>query len=99
MQQELNWPILQQHRQKSRLALFYKAMQNTVALQIPHHCKTTNTHTRHHNHLSFIYPSAQTNVYMYSCYFPRTIKEWNSLTDDTVVAVVADSVTAFCNRL
>ena len=35
MQQELNWPILQQCQQKSRLALFCKPMQNTIALQIP----------------------------------------------------------------
>ena len=95
MQQQLNWSTLQQRRQRSRLVLFYKAMQNTITLEIPHYYTTAHGPTRHHNHLSFIYPSSRTNVYMYS-YFPRTIKEWNSLPDETVMA---NSLITFCNYL
>ena len=95
MPQQLKWSTLQQHQQRSRLVLFYKAMQNTITLEIPHYYTTAHGPTRHHNHLSFIYPSSGTSVYMYS-YFPRTIKEWNSLSEETVMA---DYLTTFCNYL
>ena len=93
MQQELNWPTLQQHRQRNRLVLFYKTMQNMIALQIPSYFNTTHGSTRHHNLRSYIYPSARTNAYMYSY---KTIKERNSLPEDTVMA---NSVSAFYNKL
>ena len=43
----------------------------------------------------FIQVQEPINVYMYS-YFPRTIKESNSLPDETVMA---DSLITFCNYL
>ena len=49
--------VLQQCRRKSRLALFYKAIRSAIAFQIPPYYNTTNSLKRHHNHLSFIYPS------------------------------------------
>ena len=67
MQQQLNWPTLQQRRQRARLVLFYKAMQNTITLEIPH----TTIHSVVLqdiiiNHLSFIYPiaSSRTNLHV-----------------------------------
>ena len=64
MQQQLNWPTLQLCRQRSRLVLFYKVMENTNTLEISHYYTTAHGPTRYHNHLSFIYPSSRTNVYM-----------------------------------
>ena len=49
MQQQLNWSTLQQRRQRSRLVLFYKAMQNTITLEIPHYYTTAHRPTRHHS--------------------------------------------------
>ena len=86
MQQDLNWPILQQRRQKSRLALFYKAMQNTIALQIPPYYNSIQIVLQ--DIIKIIYLSSiqvhkLMSTYSYS-YFPKNIKEWNSLTGDTV---------------
>ena len=49
MQQELNWPTLQQRHQRNRLVLFHKTMQNMIALQVPSHFNSTHGSTRHHN--------------------------------------------------
>ena len=70
-------------------------MQNTITLEIPHYYTTAQGPTRHHNHLSFIYPSSKTNVYMYS-YFPKTIKNG---TPNQKKTVLTDSLSIFYNYL
>ena len=45
---------------------------------LPAYFTTTNQQTRYFHDLHYIIPSVRTNAYKYS-FFPRTIKEWNSL--------------------
>ena len=78
MLQNLNWPTLQYRRQRARLSLFYKSLNNLTALEIPPYYTPNNHSSRLHHQLSYIHPYARTNTYMYS-FFLRTIKEWNSL--------------------
>lgn len=52
-----------------------------------------NTSWRHGNTISFIYPNTLTNMYSY---LPKTIKEWNSLLEGTVIA---DLFIDFCDKL
>ena len=61
MQQQLNWPTLQQRQQRSRLVFFIKLCKiRTITLEIPHYCTTAHGPTRHETHP---YPSSRTNVY------------------------------------
>ena len=52
--------------------------------------------TRNHHSLAFQTPLAGTDIYK-SSFFPKTIREWNSLTDSLISAFecAEDSVTKF----
>jgi len=78
MLHELNLPTLQQRRQRARLSLLYKSMHNLIQMPIPQYYIPYSSSSRIHHKHSYIHPGARTNAYMNS-FFPRTIKEWNSL--------------------
>ena len=89
--QQLQWPTLEERRKKARLSLLYKANNNLIALQVPPYYQTRPTQTRLHHQSSFIHPFTRTSSYMNS-FFPRTIKEWNTLPPTTVAS---NSLTIF----
>ena len=70
-------------------------MYHQSALKIPQNFTVTNRITRNQHPLHFIIPGTNTNAYKYS-YFPRTIREWNSLPDSTIEA---SSLDQFLNKL
>ena len=83
MLHELNLPTLQQRRQRARLSLFYKSMHNLIQMPIPQYYIPYSSSSRIHHKHSYIHPGARTNAYMNS-FFPRTIKEWNTLPANVV---------------
>ena len=66
-----------------RLRMFYQAIYQLSALRIPPYFIKSNRFTCCHHPLHFINPQASTNSYKYS-FFPRTIREWNNLSNDTI---------------
>ena len=81
MLHDLSWPTLQSRRSLCRLALFYKAVNNLIAVPVDNLCIATRA-TRQNKGLSKVFTpiSATSDAYKFS-FFPRTIKDWNSLSD------------------
>ena len=76
---DLQWPSLVHRRKPNRLSIMYKIHNNQIAIPIPQYiCRQTAKQTRQYHQQRFsLVPSAK-DSYKYS-YFPRTIKDWNSL--------------------
>ena len=91
----LDWPSLESRRRIGRLQTFYKGINNLSGLSIPPYFLSTQRSTRHHHTHHFIQPSTQTSYYQHS-YFPRTIKDWNSL---PVSVIESETVDTFTNYL
>ena len=85
MLHQLQWASLQQHRYTSRLSQFHKIVchHTTTALNIPSYFLLTSYPTRQLHMYRFIIPSISTTSYQQS-FFPKTIKQWNSLTNDQI---------------
>ena len=86
MLQKLDWPLLKTRRHNTRLHMLYKINNNLVAINkdsllVP----STRINTRLNHDMSFQIPYAKKNVYKNS-FFPRTLKDWNALPQDTVHA-------------
>ena len=56
MLHDLKWPTLQYRRQRARLSLFYKSLNNLMALQIPSYYIPNRHPSRLHHQLSYIHP-------------------------------------------
>ena len=85
MLQHLNWRSLSDRRTDARLTMFYKIVNNKVAIPktdrlIPPLRLSRNMHAH-----SFQLPSCRTQLRQNS-FFPRTIKHWNSLPPNTVMS-------------
>ena len=84
MLQTLKWTSLETLRQRSRLLLLFKILNNLIPipeqyLPIPAPSQTTRA-----NHLlKLSQPYARTNIHLHS-FFPRTIREWNNLQIDNL---------------
>lgn len=85
MLNHLQWQSLEQRRQAQRLTLFYKIINNHVAIDGSAYLTPSPHINRHSNSLSFLKPHSSCNIYKFS-YFPRTIPEWNNLPEKTVMA-------------
>ena len=66
----LNWQTLENRRIRNSLILLYEIKHNLVAVDHHHLTETKN--------LNFFIPYSRTRYHMNS-YFPRTIRQWNSL--------------------
>ena len=92
MLHHLNWDSLEHRRRIARLVMFYKIVNELVAID-----KSRLTppirRTRHTHDLAYQLPSCTSDYRKYS-YFPRTIKEWNSLPPGIVSAKTPDAFKA-----
>ena len=71
---------------ENRLIVFYKGLNKKANIPIRNEVSdkiTRNTRRKHQK--AFNIPLARTNVYKFS-FLPRTIVEWNRLTDKTMTA-------------
>ena len=96
MMQDLEWESLEMRRKKTRLTLLYKLSHNLIDvatedyLQLNNETRTCGSHSFKYRVLKI-----SKDVFKFS-FFPRTIKEWNSLPSEIVCA---DSLSQFKNNL
>ena len=74
---DLNWCSLDERRKINRLVMFYKILQGSVMLNLPHEISPLVSVTRGHD-MRYQIPFSRINVHKFS-FFPATVKQWNSL--------------------
>ena len=82
---ELGWTSLQTRRQTLRLCMMYKIHKGLIAMDAQEFMTPLQRRSRHVNSNAYKIPRSKTDYHMYS-FFPRTIREWNSLANETVNA-------------
>ena len=83
MMKELNWKSLQTRRREQRLTLLFKIINNLVAIP-PDNYVTFNTRVIRNRHNRQIrVKSPNNNSYKFS-FMPRTIVDWNDLSQEEV---------------
>ena len=75
---ELKLPALETRRKIKWLCLFHKALHKKIAINIPDYVEQQGRTTRQYHRSKFRNLQTSTNTYKYS-FFPRTIKDWNTL--------------------
>ena len=90
----LKWPSLQQRRQDTRLNMLYKIKNNLVKVRTDE-LQPLTARARRTNSLAFQRITCNSNLKLNS-FFPRTIRDWNTLPEEVVTA---PSVQAFGSRL
>ena len=82
MMESLKWTQLAERGPEQRLILLFKIVNDLVA--IPTDDFTFNNRpSRNSNNRHIKVPSTNTDIYINS-YFPKTIKDWNNLSDSAV---------------
>ncbi|XP_072030509.1 LOW QUALITY PROTEIN: uncharacterized protein [Amphiura filiformis] len=80
---ELGWETLEQRRESARLNMLHKIQDNLVGINKERYIKPSQiTATRTRKQKAEV-PFARKDVFKYS-FFPRTLKKWNSMGEDTV---------------
>ena len=96
MLKTLGWESLQQRRTQARLVMLYKVVNGLVNFpSTPLQKPISATRTRSCHDQRFIHLSTNTTIYKNS-FFPRTVPEWNRLSQSTVDS---ESVETFKSRL
>ena len=90
MLQHLQWPTLEERRKTSRLTLLYKISNNEVNINADHKLLPPDRLSRNMNANSFQLPACKTTVRKES-FYPRTIKDWNTLPTSVTAAVSLES--------
>ena len=103
MLDQLQWPKLSDRRQKARLTMLYKVLDETVCIrfgddlqacpQRPRRGTSKLPNTRQ------LTRKFSRNDYRAMAFLPRTIRDWNSLDQETVAAPSADAFSERLSRL
>ena len=93
--EQLKWESLIKRRKDSRLIMLNKGLKGAASIPTDD-LVPPNRRTMNHHSLAFQTPLAGTDIRK-SSFFPRTIRDWNSLTDSliSVSECAEDSVTTF----
>ena len=91
MLQQLQWPTLESRRRNARLAMMYKLTHGMVNIETNTRLKPPIRCSRNMSKHSFQVPSCRCD-FRKGSFFPRTIKDWNTLPS---VTVTAESLDAF----
>jgi hypothetical protein len=85
MMSDLNWKSLESRRRDSRLILLFKIINNLVAIPPDKYLerKNQNYNLRNPNQKQYQVKSANVDSFKFS-FFPRSIKEWNNLSEKEV---------------
>ena len=82
MLREAKWSPLHDRRKAARLTLFFKIVQEEVKGVPANDLAINNSKTRAgSSRLNYRYITGNTQTYLNS-FFPRTIKDWNKLSDE-----------------
>ena len=90
MLQRLEWPTLEDRRKNCRLSMMFKIKNNEVDIDARHKLQEMSRPCRNNNSMAMQIPSCRTTARKES-FYPRTIKEWNTLPEATVSAESLDS--------
>ena len=83
MIEQLEWTTLQERRKHSRLLMMYKLKNNIVRVDASSKLIPNERPSRNKNEQTLHIPSCKTTAHKDS-FYPRTIKEWNTLPNCTV---------------
>jgi hypothetical protein len=83
MLNQLQWPSLAKRRESQRLCMMHKMYYNHVAFDLYNYISPNPRPGRLDNSAAFQIPHSNNDVHLYS-FFPRTIRQWNSLPQTTV---------------
>ena len=85
---QLGWDSLENRRTVNRLNIFYKIINNQIAIHLPNDLQQPVKKTKNIT-LGHIQMSTGPNYYINS-FFPRTVRDWNSLQENIIQAPSAD---------
>ena len=91
MKNSLQWATLQERRFFNRQCMFYKTVNQTMALDIPQYLHKPQIATRSFHQNYFIPIQTNSDAYKFS-YFPRTVRFWNLLPSIVVTASSIDPI-------
>ena len=83
MREDLRLPLLEDRRRQARLLMFYKAINDQIAIPIPQHLQPRLRVTRQQQQHRYVRIRANTDIYNHS-FFPRTLRDWDMLPQDTI---------------
>lgn len=86
MMKDLQWEPLETRRLRSRLIMMYKIRNDLIDIPATSYLTPGDTRTRGSKYRQ---PPTYKDVYKFS-FFPRTIRDWNSLSDDVKEASTID---------
>ena len=90
LKKELKWQPLQNRRFVARHSLFFKSIQDQVAIPKPSYISQPPRVLKGHHSLSFTNMRCNTDAYRFT-FFPRTIRAWNMLPHDVVESKSTDT--------
>lgn len=92
---DLKWPTLESRRTLNRFKIFHNSINGFLAVPTDD-LRISNRTTRHNTGSSKVFTAISTScdAYKYS-FFPRTIRDWNGLNDETRNM---SSIGSFCSR-
>ena len=90
----LDWESFEARRQKARLNMLFKAINDLVEIPMEHYKFSTITTTRSFHGQNLLLPSSRTDIYKHS-FFPETISHWNYLPRQTVTSTSLQTFKTF----
>ena len=93
MLQQLEWPTLEERRKNSRIAMLSKIIEDKVSVKCnklePACDRARRNNVCHDKQLKLIYSRTD---YRKMSFFPRTIRDWNSLPNEAVAGISLDFI-------
>ena len=78
MREDISLPTLEDRRRRARLTMFYKVINNQIAIPIPDYITQRTRTTRSSQHQRFMRLSSTSDIYKHS-FFSRTLRDWDAL--------------------
>ena len=98
MLHKLGWEPLSTRRECMRLTMLHKIQRGEVAIKADEYLSPLTRPTRQHNSKAYKQDIPHLDLFKY-CFFPRTIKKWNTLPESIVSLNETDSFKAQINEL
>ena len=103
MLQQLEWPTLAERRKKTRLSMLYKVLDESISMKFGDDLQKCPQRPRRGasklpNNRQLVRKFSK-NDYRTMAFLPRTIRDWNSLDQETVAAPSLDAFSARLARL
>jgi hypothetical protein len=97
MMNELGWKPLNVRRKEQRLGLLFKILNDLVAIPADNNIEYNQRPSRTSNSKQIKVLSATTEIYKYS-FFPRTGKDWTTLTESAMTSKTVEGFKAAISR-